>query len=60
MKDIFLSQLLYVVTINLSVSRDFLLLLYVKPKGYEVYEHIATRVEENPRIISTLKKENYI
>ena len=30
------------------------------PKGYEVAEHIYTKVEVNPRMISTLKNEKSI
>ena len=30
------------------------------PKGYEVAEHIATKVEENPRILLTLKNAKSI
>ena len=32
----------------------------VNPKGYEVEEHIATKVEVNPRMLSTLKNAKYI
>ena len=30
------------------------------PRRYEVAEHIATKVEVNPRMLSTLKKEKSI
>ena len=35
-------------------------LLDVNLKGYEVAEHIATKVEVNPRILSTLKGEKLV
>ena len=34
--------------------------MYGNPTGYEVAEHIATKVEINPWIISTLKNTEYI
>ena len=40
------------------VSRVGRLLLDGNPKGYDVAEHIATKVEVNPQIISTLKNKN--
>ena len=42
------------------MSRGGCLILYVNPKGYEVEEHIATKFEVNPRMISELKKEESI
>ena len=42
-------------TRNLMMSRDKRLLLDGNPKGYEVAEHIATKVEVYTRILSTLK-----
>ena len=37
------------------MSRGGRLLIYVKPKGYELEEYIAKKVEVNPQIISTPK-----
>ena len=42
------------------MSRGGGLLLDGNPKGYEVAEHIATKVEVNPRMLSTLKNEKSI
>ena len=36
------------------------LLLYGNPKGHEVAEHIATKVEVNPRMLSTLENAKSI
>ena len=54
----FLSWFLNVVKINFRVSIVGHLLLDGYPKGYEVAEHIATKVEENPRMLSILKTQN--
>ena len=54
----FLSWFLNVVTRNFRMSRGGHLLLDRNPKGYEVAEHIATKVEVNPRMLSTLKTKN--
>ena len=53
-----LSWFLNVVTMNFRISRGARLLLDRKPKLYEVAEHLSTKVEVNPRIISTLKTQN--
>ena len=45
---------------NLRMSRGGRLDLDGNPKGYKVAEHIATRVEVNPQMLSTLKNEEYI
>ena len=37
-------------TVNLSVSRGKLLILDGKPKFYEVYEQIATKLDINPQM----------
>ena len=50
--------LINVMTINLIISRGSRLIMYVNPKRYEVSEYIVTKVEVNPRIISTLKTKN--
>ena len=42
------------------MSRGGRLLLDGNPKGYEVSEHIATKVEVNPRMLSTLKNAKSI
>ena len=42
------------------MSRGGRLLLDGNPNGYEVAEHIFTKVEVNPRMISTLKNEKFI
>ena len=55
MNATFLSLFLNVVTRNLRMSRGGRSLLDRNPKGYEVAEYIATKVEVNPRMISTLK-----
>ena len=51
MNATFLYCFLNVVTINLRMSRGGHLLLDGNPKGYEVAEHIATKVEVNPRML---------
>ena len=56
----FLSCFLYVVTRNFRMSRYGRLLLYGNPKGYEVADHISTKVEVNPQMLSTLKNAKYI
>ena len=60
MNETFLSWFLNAATINLRMSRGGRLLLNVKPKGYELVEHIATKVEVNTRILSTSKNEKFI
>ena len=56
----FLSWLLNEVTIIFNISRDGRLILDGNPKGHELAEHIATKVEVNPQIILTLKIEKSI
>ena len=34
--------------------------MYGNPKGYELAEHIATKVEVNPRMLLKLKNKKYI
>ena len=36
------------------------LLLDGNPKGYDVADHISTRVEVNPRMLSALKNAKYV
>ena len=60
MNATFLSSFINVVTINLRMSRGGRLLLDGNPNGYEVAEHIATKVEVNPRMHSTLKNSESI
>ena len=56
----FLSWFINVVTRNFGMSRCGSLLLDGNPNGYEVAEHIASKVELNPRMLSTLKNEKFI
>ena len=42
------------------MSRGAHLILYGNPKGYEVVEHIAKKIEVNPGMILTLKNEKFI
>ena len=56
----FLSWFLNVVTINLRLSSGVHLILGRNTKGYEVAEHIDTKVEVNPQMISTLKNAKSI
>ena len=60
MNETFLSWFLNVVTRNLRMSRGGRLLMDRNPKGYEVTEHIATKFEVNPRMLSTLKNAKSI
>ena len=60
MNATFLSWFLNVVTRNFRMSRGGRLLLDGNPKGCEVAEHIATKVEVNPWMLSTLKNEKSI
>ena len=60
MNATFLSLFINVVTRNFRMSRGGRLLMDENKKGYEVAEHIATKVEGNPRMISTLKNAKYI
>ena len=60
MNAYFLSWFLNAVTRNLSISRVERLLLDGNPKGYKVAEHIATKFEVNPQMLSTLKNEKSI
>ena len=55
-----LSLLLNVVTRNFRMSRGGCLLLDGNPKGYKVADHVATGVEANPRMLSTLKNAKSI
>ena len=55
MNATFLSWFLNAVTINMRMSRGGRLLLDVNPKGHELSEYISTKVEVNPRMLSTLK-----
>ena len=60
MNATFLSWFINVVTRNLRISRGGRLLLDGNPKGYEVADHIATKVEVNPQMLSTLKNAKSI
>ena len=51
----FLSWLLNVETSNLRIPRCRCLFLDGNPKGHELLEQTATKVEVNPRMLSTLK-----
>ena len=55
MNATFLSRLINVVTRNLRMSRGVSLIMDINPKGYEVSEHIATKVKVNTWMLSTLK-----
>ena len=54
----FLFWFLNLVTRNFSMSRGGRLLLGVNPKGCEVAEYIATKIELNPWMLSTFKTQN--
>ena len=56
----FLCLFLNVVTRKLRMSRGRRLILDGNQKGYEVAEHIATKVEVNPWILSTFKNAKSI
>ena len=60
MNATFLSLFLNVVTKHFRVSRGVRLLLGGNPKGCAVAEHIATKFEVNPQMLSTLKNEKSI
>ena len=60
MNATFLSWFLNVVTRNLRMSRGGRLLMDGNPRGCEVEEHIATKVEVNPQMLSTLKNAESI
>ena len=60
MNTTFLSLFLNVATINFRMSRGGRLLLDGNPKGYEVAEHIATKVEVNTRVLLTFKNAKSI
>ena len=60
MNATFLSWFLNVVTSNFRMSRGRIFLLDGNPKGCEVAEHIATKFEVNPWMLSTLKKVDEI
>ena len=60
MNATFLYWSLNAVTRNFYMSIGGLLILYRNPNGYEVAEHIATKVEVNPRMLSTLKNAKSI
>ena len=51
----FLSLFLNAVNINLRMSRGGRLIMGGNQKGYKVAEHIATKVEVKPQMLSTLK-----
>ena len=59
MSENFLAWFLNVVTRNLSMSRGVRLPPDVNPKGCEYAEHIATKVEVNPHMLSTLKNKKF-
>ena len=56
----FLSWFLNVVTKTFRMSRGGSFLMGINPKGCEVAEHIATKVEVNPRMLSTLKSTKFV
>ena len=56
----FLSWFLNIVTRSLRMSGCGSLLLAGIPKGYEVTEHISTKVEVNQQMISALKNQKSI
>ena len=60
MNATFISRFLNVVTRNLRMSRGGSLLLDGNTKGYELAEHIATKLEVNPRMLSTSKNAKSI
>ena len=60
MNATFLSWFINVMTRNFRISRSRHLLLDGNTKGYEVAEHIYTKVEVNTRMLSTLKNEKSI
>ena len=51
MNATFLSLFINVVTRNFRMSRGGHLILDGNPKGYEVVEHISTKVEVNPLML---------
>ena len=57
MNETFLSWFLNVVETNLRMSRGVILIMYVKPKVYEVSDNIATKVKVNPWMLSRLKSK---
>ena len=60
MNATFLSWFLNVVRSKLRISREFSFILGVNPKGYEVSEHIVTKVKVNPWMLTTLRKKKPI
>ena len=60
MKENLLSLFLDIVTINLRMSRGGSFILGRNPKGCEVAERIALKVEVNTWILSTFKNEKFI
>ena len=60
MNATFLSWFLNVATRNFRMSRGGHIILDVYSKGCEAAEHVATKVEVNPRMISTLKNSTSI
>ena len=60
MNATFLSGFINVATRNFRMSRDGRLLLDGNQMGYEVADHISTKVEVNTRMLSTLKNTKYI
>ena len=56
----FLSWFFNIVTRKFRMSRSGHLLLDGNSKGYEVAEHISTKVEVNPWMLSKLKNSKYI
>ena len=60
MNENFLSWLLNVLNWNLRMSIGGSFHLDIKPKGYKVKKYIATNVEVNSRMVSTLRNEKSI
>ena len=54
-KAAFLSWLLNVLTRNLRILRDGCLLIDWNPKGWEVTEHISTKVDMKSQMLSTFQ-----
>ena len=60
MKATFLFWFINVVTRNMSVSIDSILILDRNPKVYEVDENIYTKLELNPQMLLTSNKSKSI